>query len=54
MKQINKRMETAFASEKVLAKEWNSKESNEAWKDINENRCRKMSKKDFLKELKTW
>ena len=27
-------MQTAFASEKVLAKDWNSKEEEEAWKDL--------------------
>jgi len=31
IKQINDMMQTAFASEKVLAKDWNSKEEDEAW-----------------------
>jgi len=34
MKQIDAKMYTAFASEKVLAKDWNSKEEDEAWKDL--------------------
>ncbi|MEA3430094.1 MAG: AbrB/MazE/SpoVT family DNA-binding domain-containing protein [Nanoarchaeota archaeon] len=34
MKQINERMATAIASEKVLAKDWNSKEDDEAWKNL--------------------
>ena len=34
MKQISSRMETAFASERVLAKDWNTKEEDKAWKDL--------------------
>jgi len=34
MKQLNEKMFTAFASEKSLAKEWNSKEDEEAWKNL--------------------
>ena len=34
MKQVEESMQTAFASEKVLAKDWNSKEEDEAWKDL--------------------
>ena len=34
LKQINERMFTAIASEKVLAKDWNSKEEEEAWKNL--------------------
>ncbi|PPA80133.1 MAG: SpoVT / AbrB like domain protein [ANME-2 cluster archaeon HR1] len=34
MKQIDERMHTAFASEKVLAKDWNTKEEDEAWKNL--------------------
>lgn len=34
MKQISKKMLTAFASEKSLAKDWNSKEDKEAWKNL--------------------
>jgi len=34
MKQIDERMYTAFASEKVLAKDWNTKEEDEAWKNL--------------------
>ena len=34
MKQINEKMATAVASEKVLAKDWNSKEDDEAWKNL--------------------
>ena len=33
LKQI-KKMFTALASEKVLAKDWNSKEDDEAWKNL--------------------
>ncbi len=31
---VNERLYTALASEKALAKEWNSKEDEEAWKDL--------------------
>ncbi|HJH31330.1 MAG TPA: AbrB/MazE/SpoVT family DNA-binding domain-containing protein [Methanosarcinaceae archaeon] len=34
MKQVEESMQTAFASEKVLAKDWNTKEEDEAWKDL--------------------
>lgn len=31
---VNERTFTAIASEKVLAKDWNSKEDEEAWKNL--------------------
>ena len=34
MKQIGKKIGTAIASEKVLAKDWNKKEEDEAWKNL--------------------
>ena len=34
MKQVSERMATAIASEKVLAKDWNSKEDETAWKNL--------------------
>lgn len=34
MKQVEESMQTAFASEKILAKDWNNKEEDEAWKDL--------------------
>ena len=34
MNQISERIATAVASEKVLAKEWNSKEDDKAWKNL--------------------
>ena len=34
LKQVNERMFTALASEKVLAKDWLNKEDEEAWKDL--------------------
>ncbi len=34
MKQLSEKMFTALASEKVLAKDWNSKEDEEAWKNL--------------------
>ena len=34
MQQISERMATAIASEKVLAKDWDSKEDDEAWKNL--------------------
>ena len=34
MKQISEKMATAIASEKALAKDWNSKEDDEAWKNL--------------------
>ena len=32
--QINRKMFTALASEKVLAKDWSSKEDDETWKNL--------------------
>ena len=34
MKQISEKMATAIASEKSLAKDWNSKEDEKAWKNL--------------------
>ena len=34
LKQLNKKMLTALASERVLAKDWNSKEEDDAWKNL--------------------
>ncbi len=34
MKQIDERMHNALASENILAKDWNSQEEDEAWKDL--------------------
>lgn len=34
LKQLQKKMATAYASEKSLAKEWLSKEDEEAWKHL--------------------
>ena len=34
LKQINSKLFTAIASEKVLAKDWLSKEDEEAWKNL--------------------
>ena len=34
LKQIGKKMETALASERTLAKDWNTKEDDEAWKNL--------------------
>lgn len=34
IKQISEKMKTALATEKVLAKDWNSKEEDEAWKNL--------------------
>lgn len=34
MKQVNERMSAAFASERVLSRDWNSREDDEAWKDL--------------------
>ena len=31
---VNEMMQTAYASEKSLAKEWDTKEEDEAWKDL--------------------
>jgi AbrB family looped-hinge helix DNA binding protein len=32
--QVNEKMETAYSSEKLLSKDWNSEEEDEAWKDL--------------------
>ncbi|HIH38768.1 AbrB/MazE/SpoVT family DNA-binding domain-containing protein [Candidatus Woesearchaeota archaeon] len=34
MNQVNEKMMSAFASEKVLAKDWNSKDEEKAWKHL--------------------
>ncbi len=34
LKQVNERMLTALASEKTLAKDWNTKEEDDAWKHL--------------------
>ena len=34
IEQVNKRMFTALATEKILAKDWNSREDEEAWKNL--------------------
>jgi len=34
LQQVNERLFTALASEKSLAKDWLSKEDDEAWKDL--------------------
>ncbi len=34
LKQVNEKMFTVLASEKSLAKDWLSKEDEEAWKDL--------------------
>jgi len=34
MKQISEKIATAVATEKVLAKDWDSKEEDEAWKNL--------------------
>ena len=34
MEQINEKMFNAIASEKVLAKDWNSKEDKKSWKNL--------------------
>ncbi len=34
LKQLNEKMLTALASEKVLAKDWLSKEEDNAWKNL--------------------
>lgn len=34
MKNINEKIFTAVASEKVLAKDWDSKEDDKAWKNL--------------------
>ena len=34
LKEISKKLFTSIASEKVLAKDWNSKEDDKSWKDL--------------------
>jgi AbrB family looped-hinge helix DNA binding protein len=34
LKQLNEKMFTAYATEKSLAKDWNSKEDEQAWKNL--------------------
>ena len=34
LNQINEKLFTALASEKILAKDWESKEDEEAWKNL--------------------
>lgn len=34
LKKVSEKMLTAFASEKVLAKDWNSREDKKAWKRL--------------------
>ena len=34
MKQVSENLNTAIASEKVLAQDWNSKEEDKAWKNL--------------------
>lgn len=34
MKQVSEKLFSALISEEVLAKEWNTKEEDEAWKDL--------------------
>jgi AbrB family looped-hinge helix DNA binding protein len=34
MKKISEKMATAIASEKVLSKDWDSKEDDKAWKNL--------------------
>jgi len=34
IEQVNEKIFTTIASEKVLAKDWNSKEDDEAWKNL--------------------
>ena len=34
MHQINEKMFTAYTSQKSLSKDWNSKEDDEAWKNL--------------------
>jgi len=34
MKQVNEKMFTAYASEKSLAKDWDNKEDEKAWKNL--------------------
>ncbi|MFT4261190.1 MAG: AbrB/MazE/SpoVT family DNA-binding domain-containing protein [Candidatus Woesearchaeota archaeon] len=32
--QVNEKMQTAYASQELLAKDWESKEEDEAWKNL--------------------
>ena len=34
LKKISERMETAYLSEKILSKDWNSKEDDKTWRDL--------------------
>ena len=34
MYEVDNKLATAIASEKVLAKDWDTKEEEEAWKDL--------------------
>ena len=34
MKKLSEKMENAIASEEILAKDWDSKEDKEAWKNL--------------------
>ena len=34
IKFLNKNLSTAYASEKILAKDWDTKEEDEAWKNL--------------------
>ena len=34
LSKISERMETAYASERVLARDWNSKKEDKAWKNL--------------------
>ncbi len=34
MSELNDQMTSAFATERVLAKDWNSKEEDDAWKNL--------------------
>ena len=34
LSKINEKMETAYASEKILSKDWNTKQEDKAWKDL--------------------
>lgn len=34
LSKINEKMETAYASEKVLGKDWNTEQEDEVWKNL--------------------
>ncbi|MBI2106071.1 AbrB/MazE/SpoVT family DNA-binding domain-containing protein [Candidatus Woesearchaeota archaeon] len=34
MEKINEKMESAFATEKVLARDWNTEEEDNAWRNL--------------------